>query len=252
MYVAELLKSTGHLQLIYRFRTVKRENHFKFEPKLNVYKMRKTTLQWFTVSVTAIVTIAFFTSSDYLKKGRYYTDEEIAALKKEWAAPSKSVSNQNIIIPMLPTGTLSRDACTSIILDAKKTKGVTYQQIADAVGRSETWTTSVIYGENTMDATEAKKMCDFLGLSADVMNAVQTYAYRGDSQEMPPTDPLIYRFYEINMIYGKTMRAIIHEKFGEGIMSAIDYNMNIEKIPNPNGDRIRVTMEGKYLQYKKW
>lgn len=196
--------------------------------------------------------IALLTSSDLVKNGKYYSDSDIENLKKEWLA---EITNEQIIEPASPlvlAPSLSRDACTPIILDAKKAKGVTYQQIADAVGRSETWTTSVIFGENTMDATEAKKIADYLGLSADVMNALQTYAYRGDSQEMPPTDPVIYRFYEINMIYGKTMRAIIHEKFGEGIMSAIDYNMNIEKIPNPNGDRIRVTMEGKFLQYKKW
>ncbi len=196
--------------------------------------------------------ITLLTSSDLVRNGKYYSDSDIENLKKEWLA---EITNEKVIEPITPyvaAPALSRDACTPIILEAKKSKGVTYQQIADAVGRSETWTTSVIYGENTMDATEAKKITDYLGLSADVMNALQTYAYRGDSQEMPPTDPLIYRFYEINLIYGETMRAIIHEKFGEGIMSAIDYNMNIEKIPNPNGERIRVTMEGKYLQYKKW
>lgn len=213
--------------------------------------MKKRFFQFFAVMVVAVSATALLTSSELIKKGKYYSDEDIANLKKEWLAEITET-------PVYPTAitptaaVLSRDECTPIILDAKKAKGVTYQQIAEAVGRSETWTTSVIYGENTIDATEAKKLCDYLGLGADVMSAVQNYAYRGNSQEMPPTDPLIYRFYEINMIYGKTMRAIIHEKFGEGIMSAIDYNMNIEKIPNPNGDRIRVTMEGKFLQYKKW
>jgi len=196
--------------------------------------------------------VALLTSTNLVRDGKYYSDSDIENLKKEWLA---EITNEQVIMPPAPlvaAPALSRDACTPIILEAKRAKGVTYQQIAEAVGRSETWTTSVIYGENTMDAAEAKKIGDYLGLSSEVMNALQTYAYRGDSQEMPPTDPLIYRFYEINLIYGKTMRAIIHEKFGEGIMSAIDYNMNIEKIPNPNGDRIRVTMEGKYLMYKKW
>ena len=214
--------------------------------------MKKNYLGVIALIILAGSSVAIFTSSDIVRNGKYYSDTDIENLKKEWLA---ELTNENVtksINPIVVAPALSRDACTPIILEAKKAKGVTYQQIADAVGRSETWTTSVIYGENTMDAAEAKKIADYLGLSTDVMNALQTYAYRGDSQEMPPTDPLIYRFYEINMIYGKTMRAIIHEKFGEGIMSAIDYNMNIEKIPNPNGDRIRVTMEGKYLMYKKW
>lgn len=213
--------------------------------------MKKRFFQFFAAMVVAVSATAILTSSELIKKGKYYSDEDIANLKKEWLAEI----TETPVYPTVVTPTaavLSRDACTPIILDAKKAKGVTYQQIAEAVGRSETWTTSVIYGENTMDATEAKKLCDYLGLGADVMSAVQNYAYRGNSQEMPPTDPLIYRFYEINLIYGNTMRAIIHEKFGEGIMSAIDYNMNIEKIPNPNGDRVRVTLEGKFLQYKKW
>ena len=213
--------------------------------------MKKRFFQFFAVMVVAVSATALLTSSELIKKGKYYSDADIANLKKEWLAEI----TETPVYPTIVTPTaavLSRDACTPIILDAKKAMGVTYQQIAEAVGRSETWTTSVIYGENTMDATEAKKLCDYLGLGADVMSAVQNYAYRGNSQEMPPTDPLIYRFYEINLIYGNTMRAIIHEKFGEGIMSAIDYNMNIEKIPNPNGDRVRVTLEGKFLQYKKW
>lgn len=214
--------------------------------------MKKKIFTSTLLVVAVVTTIALFTSTQSGTKGKYYTEEDIQNMKKEWLSEVTSSPVYPLHTPVGMPATLDRDACTQIILEAKKTKGVSYQQIADAVGRSETWTTSVIYGENTMDATEAKKMCDFLGLGADVMSAVQMYAYRGDSQEMPPTDPLIYRFYEINMVYGKTMRAIIHEKFGEGIMSAIDYNMNIEKIPNPNGDRIRVTMEGKFLQYKKW
>ena len=214
--------------------------------------MKKKHLGLFALILLTGSSVLLLSSSDLVKNGKYYSDEDIENLKKEWLAEITNETVNKPLTPIVATPALSRDACTPIILEAKKAKGVTYQQIADAVGRSETWTTSVIYGENTMDATEAKKIGDYLGLSADVTNALQTYAYRGDSQEMPPTDPLIYRFYEINMIYGKTMRAIIHEKFGEGIMSAIDYNMNIEKIPNPNGDRIRVNMEGKFLQYKKW
>lgn len=214
--------------------------------------MKNKSLYFLGFGIFATLIVITLASADSTTNGKYYSDTEIMRMKKEWMhelTGEKSIHQTAIPAPI---GTLTRDACTEIILEAKRTKGFTFEQIAAAVGRSETWVTSVIYGENTMDATEAKKLTDFLGLDSQVASALQIYAYRGDSQEMPPTDPLIYRFYEINMIYGKTMRAIIHEKFGEGIMSAIDYNMNIEKIPNPNGDRIRVTLEGKFLPYKKW
>lgn len=147
---------------------------------------------------------------------------------------------------------LSREEATQVIMDAKQAKNLTFAQIAEAVGKDEVWVASALLGQNTMSADEAHKAVTVLGLGAEVEKALQVYATRGTTQPMPPTDPLIYRFYEIVMIYGPTLKAVIQEKFGEGIMSAIDYSMHVEKIPNPNGDRVRVTMEGKFLAYKKW
>ena len=102
-----------------------------------------------------------------------------------------------------------------------------------------------------MSADEASKACALLGLGKDVEMALQVYAVRGQNP-MPPTDPLEYRFYEIVMIYAPTLKAVIQEKFGEGIMSAINFSMHVDRIPDPAGDRVRVTMEGKFLDYKKW
>ncbi len=159
-----------------------------------------------------------------------------------------SVNAQNPTTPVI----ISRDEATMKIMIAKEQKNVTFKQIADSIGREEVWTASALLGQNTMSADEAAKACKLLGLGKDVERAVQEYAVRGTTQVMPPTDPLVYRFYEIVMIYGPSLKAVIQENFGEGIMSAIDYSMKVEKIPNPNGDRVRVTMEGKFLPYKKW
>jgi cyanate lyase len=103
-----------------------------------------------------------------------------------------------------------------------------------------------------MDAVESKKVTEMLGLSPEVAVALQVFPQKGTESVMPPTDPLIYRLYEIVLIYGESMKAVIHEKMGDGIMSAIDFTMNIEKLENPNGDRVKITMDGKFLGYKKW
>lgn len=147
---------------------------------------------------------------------------------------------------------ITRDEATTLIMNAKLTKNLSFQQIADAVGRDEVWTASAMLGQNTMSAAEAKALCTLLGLDSSVEFALQQYATRGTTQVMPPTDPLVYRFYEIVMIYGPTLKAVIQEEFGEGIMSAINFSMKVDRVPHPEGDRVRVTMEGKFLDYKKW
>ncbi|MBC8046183.1 MAG: cyanase [Fimbriimonadaceae bacterium] len=147
---------------------------------------------------------------------------------------------------------ITREEATEKIMTAKAQKKLTFQQIADAVGKDEVWVASAMLGQNTMTADEAKKACTSLGLGQDVELALQVYATRGTTQEMPPTDPLVYRFYEIVMIYGPTLKAVIQEEFGEGIMSAINFSMKVDRVPHPEGDRVKVTMEGKFLDYKKW
>jgi cyanate lyase len=147
---------------------------------------------------------------------------------------------------------MTRDECTAAILAARATKGLSLQAIADAVGRHVVWTTAALMGQATMDQGEATKVTELLGLGPDVAQALQQFPMKGSLPDIPPTDPLIYRFYEIVQVYGTTLKAVIHEQFGDGIMSAIDFTMDVARVPDPKGDRVRVTMEGKFLPYKKW
>jgi cyanate lyase len=147
---------------------------------------------------------------------------------------------------------MTRQHCTGKVMEAKREKGATFQEIADAVGRDIIWTTSALLGQSTMSADEARRVAEILGLTPDVEQMLCEFPLKGSLDPSPPVDPLIYRFYEIVQVYGTTLKAVIHEKFGDGIMSAIDFTMGIEKVPDPKGDRVRVTMEGKFLPYKKW
>jgi cyanate lyase len=147
---------------------------------------------------------------------------------------------------------MTRKEVTELAVAAKEAKGLTWQQIADAVGRHVVWTTSALLGQQSMSAEEAKKAIEVLGLPPAVAPVLQQFPLKGSLEDPTPIDPLIYRFYEIVQVYGTTMKAIIHEKFGDGIMSAIDFTMNIEKTPDPKGDRVKVTLDGKFLPYKKW
>ncbi|MBO1002447.1 cyanase [Pseudogracilibacillus auburnensis] len=141
---------------------------------------------------------------------------------------------------------------TEIILHAKKEKGLTFDEIAEIVGRHPVWTASAIMGQATMDEDEAEKLAQLLELDSGVAKALQEIPYRGSLDETIPVDPLIYRFYEMIQVYGTSMKSIIHEKFGDGIMSAIDFKMDIERKEDPNGDRVVITLDGKFLPTKKW
>lgn len=140
---------------------------------------------------------------------------------------------------------------TEAIMLAKATGGKTWQEIAAAAELSEVFTTSACLGMNSMKPDNADKLCAFLGLSPDVSVTLQACPHKSWDQTVP-TDPLIYRLYEIVGVYGPTMKALIHEKFGDGIMSAIDFSMHIDKEENPLGDRVVVKMNGKFLPYKSW
>jgi cyanate lyase len=147
---------------------------------------------------------------------------------------------------------MTRDECTELVLEAKQAKGLTWQEIADAIGRHVVWTTAALLGQAMMDESEARRTVELLGLGTEVADALRRSPCKGSLEVNPPTDPLIYRFYEIVQVYGTTLKEIIHEQFGDGIMSAIDFTLNVERVPDPKGDRVRVTMEGKFLPYKKW
>ena len=147
---------------------------------------------------------------------------------------------------------MTRAQATQVILDAKLAKGFTFKQIADKVGRHEVWVTSALLGQQQMSEDEARSAAEVLGLGPDVAAALQQFPFKGSLETSPPVDPLIYRFHEIVQVYGTTLKALIHEKFGDGIMSAIDFTLNIERMTDPKGDRVKVTLDGKFLPYKKW
>jgi cyanate lyase len=128
---------------------------------------------------------------------------------------------------------------------------LSFKAIAEAVGRHPVWVTSALLGQATMSAEEAQKAASILGLGPDVVTALQTMPLKGSVGEAVPVDPLIYRFHEITQVYGTTLKALIHEMFGDGIMSAIDFTMDISRKEDPKGDRVAIAMEGKFLPYKK-
>ncbi|WP_028485520.1 cyanase [Thiomicrorhabdus chilensis] len=146
---------------------------------------------------------------------------------------------------------MTKTEMTEVIVLAKQAKKVGWCDIASAAGLSEVYTTSACMGMNHLDAGPASKLCEFLGLGSEVEEALMAFPHKSWEKAVP-TDPLIYRLYEIVGVYGPTMKELIHEKFGDGIMSAIDFSMDIEKEENPAGDRVVVTLNGKFLPYKAW
>ena len=141
-----------------------------------------------------------------------------------------------------------------VILTAKKLKELTWETIANKLGVSELYVASCCYGENSMTLETADKLCGVLDLDEDVRDALLDFPLKGNSLEgkLVPTDPLLYRFYEILCVYGKSLKDSIQEKCGDGIMSAIDFTIDVKKVEHPKGDRIVVTMDGKFLAYRRF
>jgi len=151
---------------------------------------------------------------------------------------------------------MDRAEATDYLLAAKKTKALSFEEISKAVGRDKVWVTAAIMGQASMSKEEAEKTVKTLGVSEGLANEVaeslQEVPKKGSLDSTVPVDPLIYRFHEITQVYGTTMKALIHEMFGDGIMSAIDFEIDIQKKPDPKGDRVVVTYSGKFLPYRKW
>lgn len=141
---------------------------------------------------------------------------------------------------------------TEKLLAAKKAKGISFEELEKIVGYDETWIASVIYRQASAGEDEASKLVEALGLPTEMATALTEPPMKGGLDPAIPADPLIYRFYEIMQVYGVPVKAVIHEKFGDGIMSAIDFSIEVDKVPDPKGDRVQVTMCGKFLPYKKW
>ena len=147
---------------------------------------------------------------------------------------------------------MSRLDVTEKIITTKVTKGLKWADVAKAVGQSKEWTTAACLGQMTLTEQQASTVAEIFGLSADEKKWLMVVPYKGSLPTSVPTDPLIYRFYELVSVYGTTFKELIHEEFGDGIMSAIDFKMDLQREPNPMGDRVSITMSGKFLPYKTY
>ena len=147
---------------------------------------------------------------------------------------------------------MTRNDVTDLIYSAKVQKGITWVSVAKKVGLSKEWVTAACLGQMTFTKEQAQKVRKIFGLPAEAVKLLQTVPYKGSLPTAVPTDPLIYRWYEIVNVYGTTIKELIHEEFGDGIMSAIDFKMDIVREPDPKGDRVVVTLNGKFLPYKTY
>jgi len=147
---------------------------------------------------------------------------------------------------------MTRNEVTELIITHKLRKQLTWPQLADAIGQSKEWTTAALLGQMTLNAEQATKVGALLELPAEAIEQLQVVPYKGSLATAVPTDPLIYRFYELVNVYGTTFKALIHEEFGDGIMSAIDFSMDLQREPDPKGDRVKIVMSGKFLPYKSY
>ena len=150
------------------------------------------------------------------------------------------------------TGITDRSQVTGMILSAKVARGIKWADVADAIGQSKEWTTAACLGQMTFTKAQAEQVGSLFGLSEQAVAWLQVVPYKGSLPTAVPTDPLIYRWYELVAVYGTTIKELIHEEFGDGIMSAIDFSMDIQREPDPKGDRVHVVLSGKFLPYKTY
>ncbi len=134
---------------------------------------------------------------------------------------------------------------------AKQEKGLSFADLEKILDRDEVWIAAVLYRQATTSEDEAKLLVAALGLDSSYVSYLTEYPIKGLGP-IVPTDPFVYRFYEIIQVYGLPLKSVVQEKFGDGIMSAIDFTMDVEKEVDPKGDRVNITMSGKFLAYKKW
>ena len=149
------------------------------------------------------------------------------------------------------TDTMTRDDIAVLIIKGKKDAGLTWEALAEKIGMSPVWTHAVATGMATAPTDKAALFGELFDLPAEAVELLQEPPTKNWSRDIP-TDPCIYRLYEIAGVYGPTFKTLVQEKFGDGIMSAIDFDMFIDKIEDPKGDRVKLTMTGKFLPYKLW
>ncbi|MDT5329227.1 MAG: cyanate lyase [Mycobacterium sp.] len=144
---------------------------------------------------------------------------------------------------------MTRDEITQQIITARLAKHLTWQQLAEAIGKPVVWTTAALLGQHPIPPDAGLKLVELLGLDESVVPVLAAVPMRGGLPTAVPTDPTIYRFYEVLQVYGGAIKELIHEEFGDGIMSAINFSVDIEKKSHPAGDRVVVTFDGKFLPY---
>ena len=147
---------------------------------------------------------------------------------------------------------MDRNDVTAAILAAKLARSLKWDDLAKTLGTSKEWGTAALLGQMTLTRDQAEAVAAQLDLPPDAVALLQQVPYKGSLPSAVPTDPLIYRFYELINVYGTTFKALIHEEFGDGIMSAIDFRMALTREPDPKGDRVAITMSGKFLPYKTY
>ncbi len=148
---------------------------------------------------------------------------------------------------------MTRDELTRKILSIKCAKSLTWKAIvAEIGGASAVYLTAALMGQMKLRPEQAERVAKLFELDEDEKRLLQEIPYRGSLPTVVPTDPLIYRFYELVQVYGTTWKELIQEEFGDGIMSAIDFDMAIERQPDPKGDRVKLTLSGKFLPYKEY
>jgi cyanate lyase len=141
---------------------------------------------------------------------------------------------------------------TEQILRAKASKGLTFAELAGTVGCNPVFLAAVCYRQASASREQAEKLLELLGLGADLLPALTSFPVKGGLMPAVPVDPLLYRFHEILQVYGLPLKDVIQESFGDGIMSAIDFTIDVEREGDPKGDRVKITMSGKFLPYKRW
>ncbi len=147
---------------------------------------------------------------------------------------------------------MSRDQVTEKIVTARIRLGLKWAEVAAKVGRSKEWVTAACLGQMALTAEQAAVIGELFSLNEQERKWLTVVPYKGSLPTSVPTDPLIYRFYELVNVYGTTLKELIHEEFGDGIMSAIDFTMSLSREADPKGDRVRIVMSGKFLPYRTY
>ena len=162
----------------------------------------------------------------------------------------RSEAESAAVAAVIPSMPMTRDNVTHLIYAAKVRKGLRWSDVAKKVGQSKEWVTAACLGQMTLTKEQAEKVGKIFGLPQEAVALLQVVPYKGSLPTAIPTDPLIYRLYELVNVYGTTIKELIHEEFGDGIMSAINFRFDVKRVPDPAGDRVVVTLDGKFLPYQ--